>query len=60
LQDHRDPLASDMPHLGVGLLHEILALEQHPAFDDLGRRGQHAQNGEGQGALAGAGLADDS
>ena len=40
-------------------VHEILALEQHPAADDAGRRRQHAQDRQRQRALAGAGFADD-
>jgi hypothetical protein len=60
LQDHGDPLASDMAHLGVGFLNEILAFEHHLAADDPGRRRQHAQDGQGQGALARAGLPDNA
>ena len=56
LQDHRDPLAADVAHLGVGFLDQILALEQHPAADDPRRRRQHPQDGQRERALAGARL----
>src|SRR5215470_1766424 len=60
LQDHRDPLAADAPHLVLGLLEEIRALEHHLARDDARGRRQHAQEGERQGGLARARLADDA
>jgi hypothetical protein len=58
-QDHRDPLAADVAHLGVGSFEQILALEQHPAADNAGRRRQDAQDRQRQCALAGTRLADD-
>ena len=60
LQDHGDPLAAHVPHLAVGLAYQVLALEHHRAADDLRRGGQHAQDGQRQRALAGAGFADDA
>src|SRR5215470_8989658 len=60
LQDHRDPLAADAPHLVLGLLQEIGALEEHLARDDASRRRQHAQEGQRQGSLARARLAHDA
>ncbi len=60
LQDHRDPLAADMLHLIFGFLHEILALEQHPAADDARGRRQDAHDGEGERAFPGAAFPDNA
>jgi len=49
-----------MLHLGIGFLDQVFALEEHLAADDPGRRRQDPQNGQGQGALARAGLADNA
>src|SRR5437762_7184524 len=40
LKDHRDPLAADPAHLTVGLLEQILALEEDLTRDEPGRRRQ--------------------
>ena len=40
LEDHRDPLAAHVAHLGIGFFQEILAREQHLAADDAGCRRQ--------------------
>ena len=60
LQDHRDALAANAPHLDVGLGAEILALEEDLPARDLGRGRQQAQDGQRERALAGAGLAHDA
>ena len=60
LQDHRDPPAAHLLHLLIGFLQQILALEHHPAADDARGGRQHAHDGESEGALAGAGFADDA
>ena len=59
LQDHGDPLAADVTHLAVGLLQEVLALEEDLAAHDARRRREQAQEGQGERGLARAGLADD-
>jgi hypothetical protein len=60
LQDHRNPLAAHVSHFGVGLAHEVFTLEPHLATGDLCRHRQHAQDRQCEGALAGAGFADDA
>ena len=59
LEDHRDPLAADPPHLAVGLLEQVFALEEDLARDEPGRRREQPQQRERQGGLAGARLAHD-
>ena len=54
LQNHRDPLAAHVAHLGIGFFEQILACEQHLAADDARRRRQDAQDRQRQCALAGA------
>ena len=60
LQDHRDPLAAHVAHLGVGFLDQILALEQHPAADDARRGRQDPQDRQRERALTRTDLADDA
>src|SRR5581483_4614824 len=60
LQDHRDALAPHPAHLAVGFLQQVLALEEHLAAGDPRRGRQQPQDGEGECALSGAGLAHDA
>ena len=59
LQDHRDPTAADLLHLGVGLVQQIVAVEEYLAADDArGRTRDQADDTEARHALAGARLAN--
>src|SRR5206468_8052623 len=61
LEDHRDASAPNRPHLALGLLEEIVALEQDPAPDDPRRRPRHqSQQRERGHRLAAARLPDDA
>src|SRR5207249_9837453 len=61
LQDHRDRAAADPLHLVVGLLQEIVAVEEDRAADDARGRPRHeADDAQARHALARAGLADEA
>ena len=61
LEDDRDLLAADLPHLLGAERHEVAALPHDAAFDDAAGRHldqlQHGHRGDG---LAAAGFADDA
>ena len=60
LEDHRDAIAADLPHLGLVELEQIGAFEHHGAADDPARRIGHQPHDRQRGhALAAAGFADD-
>ncbi len=61
LEDHRDPVAADLAHLGFGHLHEVLAAEDHLAADDLaGRVRDEAHGREARDGFARTGFADEA
>ncbi len=61
LEDHRDRIAANPPHLRLAELQQVASLEQDPAADDAARRGRdQAQHRERSNALAAAGFADDA
>ena len=58
LKDHGDAAAADFPQLLVRHLHDVLALKENLAADDLaGGIGHQAEDAQRGGGLAGAGLA---
>src|SRR5262249_29759890 len=59
LQDHRDLLATDLPHLLGRLREEILTVEEDLAAGIGGGRRQQAEDRQGEGGLSRSGLADD-
>lgn len=52
LEDHRDLIAPDFPHLPVRLLEQILAVIQDFASDDSPRIKDQPQDGQGQYAFS--------
>ncbi len=60
LEDHRDPLAVDLPALLLGHLQDVPALEQDLSRDDLaGRAIDQVHDGAGRHGLAGSAFAQD-
>ena len=60
LEDHRDFVAADPPHLGLAEREQVTpGKADRPRDDPARRRGDEAQHGQGGDALAAAGLADD-
>src|SRR5690606_18717950 len=61
LEDHGDAVAAHVPHLIVGQIEQVLAVEHDLAADDLaGRAGDQPHHRERCHALARAALADDA
>jgi len=60
LEDHRDLLAADPPHLRVGGLRQVLAAEEDLPADAGVARAREPQDGEAGDRLARARLADDA
>jgi hypothetical protein len=61
LQDHGDAAAPDAPHLLLGLVEQVLALEADGALDDArGRPGHQPQQRQGGHRLAAARLTHDA
>jgi hypothetical protein len=57
---HGDAIAADLAQVAIGLAHQVLALKQDLAADDLAVAPQKIHDAERDGALAAARLADDA
>ena len=60
LEDHRDPVAPDLPHLLVRQAHEIRSVEHDLAGIDRARRRDEAQDRQAGHALAATGFAHET
>ena len=60
LKDDADPLAAKLPHLLLGILDDVLAVEENLATNDFAGLHQNAHDGVGGHALAGAAFAHDA